>query len=77
MPDTVVKIPDHLKPADGRFGSGAVPGPAPLSSRAYLAGPGESVMGTSHRQKRRCKPCWWARVRGPAWAELFSTAGWL
>jgi phosphoserine aminotransferase len=48
--DTVLKIPDELKPADGRFGSG--PSRVPSSRLADLAGPaGQAVMGTSHRQK--------------------------
>jgi phosphoserine aminotransferase len=48
--DTVLKIPDELKPADGRFGSG--PSRVPASRLADLAGPaGQAVMGTSHRQK--------------------------
>jgi phosphoserine aminotransferase len=48
--DTVLKIPDELKPADGRFGSG--PSRVPASRLADLAGPaGQAAMGTSHRQK--------------------------
>jgi phosphoserine aminotransferase len=48
MPDTVVKIPDHLKPADGRFGSG--PSRVRRPQLDALLAAGESVMGTSHRQ---------------------------
>jgi len=40
-------IPDHLKPRDGRFGSG--PSRVTAEALAALAAPG-SVMGTSHRQ---------------------------
>jgi len=40
-------IPDHLKPRDGRFGSG--PSRVPVEALEALAAPG-SVMGTSHRQ---------------------------
>ncbi|MCL2489870.1 MAG: phosphoserine transaminase [Propionibacteriaceae bacterium] len=42
-----VLIPDHLKPRDGRFGSG--PSRVPVEALEALTGPG-SVMGTSHRQ---------------------------
>jgi phosphoserine aminotransferase len=48
--DTVLKIPDELKPVDGRFGSG----PSRVRSEQLdaLAGPaGRALMGTSHRQK--------------------------
>ena len=46
MTDT--SIPDHLKPADGRFGSG----PSKIRPEALeaLAASGRSVLGTSHRQ---------------------------
>jgi phosphoserine aminotransferase len=48
--DIVLKIPDELKPADGRFGSG--PSRVPQSGLEALAGPaGQAVIGTSHRQK--------------------------
>jgi phosphoserine aminotransferase len=48
--DTVLKIPDELKPADGRFGSG--PSRVRPEQLEHLAGPaGQAVMGTSHRQK--------------------------
>jgi phosphoserine aminotransferase len=46
---TEVKIPDELKPVDGRFGSG--PSRVRPAQLAYLAGAGAAVMGTSHRQK--------------------------
>ena len=48
MPDTLLKIPDHLKPADGRFGSG--PSRVPASRLRALADSGAEYMGTSHRQ---------------------------
>ncbi|TDE10912.1 phosphoserine transaminase [Jiangella asiatica] len=47
MTDTV-RIPDHLKPADGRFGSG--PSKVRPEALAALAAQGGEVMGTSHRQ---------------------------
>ena len=46
---TDLRIPDELKPADGRFGSG--PSRVRPEQLEYLAGPGAAVMGTSHRQK--------------------------
>jgi phosphoserine aminotransferase len=46
---TAVTIPDELKPADGRFGSG--PSRVRAAQLQYLAGPGAAIMGTSHRQK--------------------------
>ncbi len=49
MTQTVLQIPDALKPADGRFGSG--PSRVRPEQLAHLAGPGAAVMGTSHRQK--------------------------
>jgi phosphoserine aminotransferase len=48
--DTALKIPDELKPTDGRFGSG----PSRVRSEQIdaLASPaGRALMGTSHRQK--------------------------
>ncbi len=48
MPDTLLKIPDHLKPADGRFGSG--PSRVRPAQLQGLLAVGETVMGTSHRQ---------------------------
>jgi phosphoserine aminotransferase len=49
MTQTVLQIPQGLKPADGRFGSG--PSRVRGAQLEYLAGPGAAVMGTSHRQK--------------------------
>jgi phosphoserine aminotransferase len=49
MTQTVVEIPQQLKPADGRFGSG--PSRVRPEQLQYVAGPGAAVMGTSHRQK--------------------------
>jgi phosphoserine aminotransferase len=46
--DTVLQIPDALKPADGRFGSG--PSRVRQDQLAHLAGDGAAIMGTSHRQ---------------------------
>ncbi len=46
--DTLLKIPDELKPADGRFGSG--PSRIRPEQLARLASEGAAVMGTSHRQ---------------------------
>ena len=44
-----IKIPDNLKPVDGRFGSG----PSRIRPEALKAlyNSGTSIMGTSHRQK--------------------------
>src|SRR5947208_8456187 len=44
-----LNIPDDLKPADGRFGSG--PSRVRPAQLEQLARDGASVMGTSHRQK--------------------------
>jgi phosphoserine aminotransferase len=49
MTQTLVKIPDALKPADGRFGSG--PSRVRPEQLTSLAQAGAAVMGTSHRQK--------------------------
>jgi phosphoserine aminotransferase len=46
---TVLKIPDDLKPADGRFGSG--PSRVRPEQLEHLASDGAKVMGTSHRQQ--------------------------
>lgn len=46
---TELKIPDHLKPADGRFGSG--PSRVRPEQLRHLAGNGALIMGTSHRQR--------------------------
>ena len=45
---THLEIPDGLRPADGRFGSG--PSRVRPAQLAHLAGSGAAVMGTSHRQ---------------------------
>jgi phosphoserine aminotransferase len=45
---TALAIPDELKPADGRFGSG--PSKVRPEQLRHLAEHGVSVMGTSHRQ---------------------------
>jgi phosphoserine aminotransferase len=44
-----ITIPDTLRPADGRFGSG--PSKVRLDAVAALAATGASVLGTSHRQQ--------------------------
>ncbi|GAA3985142.1 phosphoserine transaminase [Actinomadura viridis] len=44
-----IVIPDHLKPADGRFGCG--PSKVRPEQLAALADSGSAYMGTSHRQK--------------------------
>jgi phosphoserine aminotransferase len=41
-------IPDHLKPADGRFGAG--PSKVRVEALEALAATGRSLLGTSHRQ---------------------------
>jgi phosphoserine aminotransferase len=46
---TVIKIPDELKPADGRFGSG--PSRVRPAQLDHLVTAGAALMGTSHRQK--------------------------
>ncbi len=50
MPQTSIdlRIPDGLKPADGRFGSG--PSRVRRAQLDYVAGPGAAIIGTSHRQ---------------------------
>jgi phosphoserine aminotransferase len=45
--DTIT-IPDHLKPADGRFGAG--PSKVRVEALEALAATGTSLLGTSHRQ---------------------------
>ncbi len=49
MPETTLRIPDQIKPVDGRFGSG--PSRLRPEQLTALAASGSSVMGTSHRQK--------------------------
>jgi len=46
---TDIKIPDNLKPRDGRFGCG--PSKIRPEALAALAASGSSILGTSHRQK--------------------------
>jgi phosphoserine aminotransferase len=46
---TDLRIPDELKPADGRFGSG--PSRVRPEQLQYVTGPGAALIGTSHRQK--------------------------
>ncbi|HYZ81338.1 MAG TPA: phosphoserine transaminase, partial [Solirubrobacteraceae bacterium] len=46
---TDLRIPDDLRPLDGRFGSG--PSRVRREQLQYAAGPGAAVVGTSHRQK--------------------------
>jgi phosphoserine aminotransferase len=45
---TDIVLPDHLRPADGRFGAG--PSKVPAAALDALAATGTSLMGTSHRQ---------------------------
>jgi phosphoserine aminotransferase len=47
--DSQIVIPDHLKPADGRFGSG--PSKIRPEALSALTATGTSYLGTSHRQK--------------------------
>jgi phosphoserine aminotransferase len=49
MAQTVVQIPDQLKPVDGRFGSG--PSRVRPAQLQHVLDAGTTVMGTSHRQK--------------------------
>ena len=44
-----LKIPESLKPKDGRFGCG--PSKIRAEALANLASSGTSILGTSHRQK--------------------------
>ena len=67
MSQTLVKIPDALKPADGRFGSG--PSRVRPEQLSHLAGDGAALMGTSHRQAPVKQLV--GRVRGGL-RELFS-----
>src|SRR6201994_4661236 len=46
--DTAIQIPEELKPADGRFGSG--PSRVRPEQLARLPQEGAAIMGTSHRQ---------------------------
>ncbi|WP_129668844.1 phosphoserine transaminase [Phytoactinopolyspora endophytica] len=45
---TALELPNHLKPADGRFGAG--PSKVRPEALAALAANGAEVLGTSHRQ---------------------------
>ncbi len=47
MTDSII-LPDHLLPADGRFGAG--PSKVRLEALRALAATGTSLLGTSHRQ---------------------------
>jgi phosphoserine aminotransferase len=67
QPEAALLIPDELKPADGRFGSG--PSRVRPEQLEHLAKAGASVMGTSHRQKPVKQLV--ARVRAGL-CELFS-----
>ena len=67
MIQTALKIPEQLKPADGRFGSG--PSRVRPEQLRKLAGDGAALMGTSHRQKPVKDLV--ARVRAGV-AELFA-----
>jgi phosphoserine aminotransferase len=49
VPQTLLEIPEQLKPSDGRFGSG--PSRLRPDQLSRLAAEGGAVMGTSHRQK--------------------------
>ncbi len=49
MPQTLLEIPEQLKPSDGRFGSG--PSRLRPDQLPHLAADGAALMGTSHRQK--------------------------
>jgi phosphoserine aminotransferase len=64
---TDLRIPDELKPVDGRFGSG--PSRVRREQLDYVAGPGAALIGTSHRQKPVRDLV--ARIRAGI-AELFS-----
>jgi phosphoserine aminotransferase len=46
---TILQIPDELKPADGRFGSG--PSRVRPEQLEHLLDAGRTLMGTSHRQQ--------------------------
>jgi phosphoserine aminotransferase len=70
MTQTILKIPEHLKPADGRFGSG--PSRVRPEQLRALADAGAKVMGTSHRQKPVKELV--ARIRGGL-RELFDLPG--
>jgi phosphoserine aminotransferase len=64
---TTLEIPEHLRPRDGRFGSG--PSKVRPEQLRHLADHGVAVMGTSHRQKPVKQVV--ARIRAGL-SELFS-----
>jgi len=64
---TDLRIPDELKPVDGRFGSG--PSRVRAEQLQYVTGPGAAIIGTSHRQKPVRQVV--GRIRAGI-AELFS-----
>jgi phosphoserine aminotransferase len=64
---TELRLPDELKPADGRFGSG--PSRVRDAQLDYVRGSGAAIIGTSHRQKPVKQVV--GRVRAGI-AELFS-----
>ena len=64
---TDLKIPEQIKPADGRFGSG--PSRVRPAQLDYVGGAGAALIGTSHRQKPVKELV--GRVRGGI-AELFA-----
>ncbi len=49
MAQSLVQIPEQLKPGDGRFGSG--PSRIRPAQLEHLVGAGAALLGTSHRQK--------------------------
>jgi phosphoserine aminotransferase len=65
--DGTITIPDDLKPADGRFGSG--PSKVRPAQLEALVSTGASIMGTSHRQAPVRKVV--ARIRSGL-SDLFS-----
>lgn len=48
-PSHALRIPEHLRPVDGRFGSG--PSKVPVEAVAALTEVGATLFGTSHRQE--------------------------
>jgi phosphoserine aminotransferase len=49
MTPTSIVLPDELRPADGRFGSG--PAKVPSSAVERLAKAAPDLLGTSHRRR--------------------------
>jgi phosphoserine aminotransferase len=70
MTETMLQIPDQLRPVDGRFGSG--PSRVLPGALHYLDGYGAALMGTSHRRKPIRDLI--ARIRA-AIGELFALPG--